>query len=853
MATDVYLFLPPLPEGAHYYREAHPYGPVESDGASTFFTDLAIEIDPSQVQTYGKVLAAVNGWMYFIPDAGSETGTIVLEPVGEKLGDICDTLGCDTLGCDTLSSFAPLVFLYRNMDKASVRDVVWRLAQDRLQNNMIIQIAPKKSEPDLEDIVDAIMCGEVSLMCNAGEMLGVASRAGASDWARVGFEIVYVPSISKVGKGWERFLELIDPSAFTRRLDPMAFYAKVRSGQGKAKLAPAHNNHVLLSLPTGRILIEIRDEYDEPYTGPVTIQAGSNPPITQTVDQNLRGAFSFTPMISGPVTYEVTIPDFVLPGLPSSDMVLTELPSGTLASSAPVRTLMSPAEHWALQAIFMSLNPAPDDPAIVEDNRRSWFAQRELTALPRYTENNKITPIRDGVAVFRQFAEAMQTLTDPDHYLYLAAWALRDQFELVVRKSDSTFSALTRRAVANKAEVKALIWDDWGNLNNDAPVDRINELPDDAGHAILDEETLFVGSHHQKFMVINGNREAIAFCGGVDINTDRRDSPKHGAPGAYHDVHAKVEGPAVGNIHRVFADRWNTNPLRPDGVEVALTPPPFNPSPGSVYVQVACTYSPRPVYPFAPRGSLMPLRGFIRAIKRAKKFIYIEDQYLTPYPGEEPETAGGDTVGVLTALREALERIDYLICVVPNHCDQPQNRYRRRLFIEGLRAIAPDAPEKVHVFFLGRSGPNPSPEELATEGGGDDSSGGLNHQNEIYCHSKVWIIDDICAKIGSANCNRRGYTCDSEMDLIMIDSALDNGARAMIRRFRLELWGEHLGLSNSLQLLEDYKVALSYWLNPPSGNHIRPYMHTEDAEEPDWSNWDWPWSGVDPDGREETP
>src|SRR5207237_4025992 len=74
--------------------------------------------------------------------------------------------------------------------------------------------------------------------------------------------------------------------------------------------------------------------------------------------------------------------------------------------------------------------------------------------------------------------------------------------------------------------------------------------------------SLGVASHHMKVLIVHGSGGPIAFCGGVDINPDRRDSPAHGAPGAFHDVHARVEGPAVADVHRSFVDRWNSHPDR---------------------------------------------------------------------------------------------------------------------------------------------------------------------------------------------------------------------------------------------------------------------------------------------------
>lgn len=132
------------------------------------------------------------------------------------------------------------------------------------------------------------------------------------------------------------------------------------------------------------------------------------------------------------------------------------------------------------------------------------------------------------------------------------------------------------------------------------------------------------------------------------------------------------------------------------------------------------------------------------------------------------------------------------------------------------------------------------------------SSGGLAHRDEIYCHSKVWIVDDIIAKIGSANCNRRSYTHDSEMDLVMVDGALDNGARALARKLRVDLWAEHLGMNwPRSALLEDHLHALDYWRGPQLPNsHVYKYKEGEGVNY-NWENnvgWDFI---IDPDGTGE--
>jgi phosphatidylserine/phosphatidylglycerophosphate/cardiolipin synthase-like enzyme len=816
MDMELSLLLPPI--GQSLFRESHAYGPTES----SFYSNLEMEIDPAAGPN-APLLAVAEGGARWHPDpAPATTGTLLLSPSLKTLRALVPIVGASNV-----------VFVYRNLERESSRPYF---------TPRIAAVPPFFEGEPLTSRVRRFLEGDYSVWVKSGDKLALSGGGGAKGWSRFGFEIVFVLTKTLDQFGHARMLEWISPQQTTRRLDPAAFFRMLANASAGAKLRSADANHPFFQLVTRRTLLELRDEYDQPFVGSASVKTGqgeASKVYTFTAGNRgtvvLSSASPGTPVMPTKELYEVGL----------ANHVFTELPVGYASLTAPQQSLAAPA-HWALQALF--LPPASS----TEEEPQSWFVAN-TAPLPRYRKGNAITPIIDGLNVFREFTRAMRMVKQQGHFLYLANWWLDDSFELVHGDSNSTVLQLLRVAVFNNGIVRALAWDQAFSQQNDDAVQHINALFN--GEAILDDDTLDVsGTHHQKILIVNGSHGAYAFCGGIDINTDRRDSSNHGAIGGFHDVHAKIEGPAAADIHRSFVDRWNShsknNPL-------SLTPPALA-EVGSVYVQVARTYAPRKKYSFAPKGSLTPLDAIIRAIKKAKKFIYIEDQYLTPFPGDHPAYWSEDTLGVLNALREALLVIDYLLIVIPNHADvgwlqkfvgswsPGQLRYRRRKFIEGLVAAAPSV--KVHVFYLGRDHTAPGPGELATEGGGlSSSSGGEKHRDEIYVHSKVWIVDDVCAKIGSANCNRRSYTHDSEMDVVMLDGAVDRGARSLAKKLRLDLWSEHLGLSKEERpQLEDHKLALNFWLRGPQpfNSRVRIYRHEEDADQSHTG-----WDSVDPEGR----
>jgi phosphatidylserine/phosphatidylglycerophosphate/cardiolipin synthase-like enzyme len=89
---------------------------------------------------------------------------------------------------------------------------------------------------------------------------------------------------------------------------------------------------------------------------------------------------------------------------------------------------------------------------------------------------------------------------------------------------------------------------------------------------------------------------------------------------------------------------------------------------------------------------------------------------------------------------------------------------------------------------------------LRTEG----RVGAARHSEQVYVHSKVMIVDDLVALIGSANINDRslGKDTDSEIAVVVSGGAsvlsrmdgMQYLASEFVHCLRVRLWREHLGL-----------------------------------------------------------
>lgn len=496
--------------------------------------------------------------------------------------------------------------------------------------------------------------------------------------------------------------------------------------------------------------------------------------------------------------------------------------------------------------------------------------------LPAWSEGSRAEPLIHGATYFDRLCTEVEALDEGDH-LFFTDW--RGDPDQLVRDSGPTIAELFSGAAARGVVVRGLMW--RSHLDRMQYSEEENRHLGEAieaagGQVLLDQRVRFGGSHHQKFVVLRHRgapQRDVAFAGGIDLCHSRRDDESHLGDGQsvqmakpygdhppWHDAQLLLQGPVVGALDAAFRERWN-DPAPLDALSPVawvrdklrradLSPDPLpeqQPDPpkcGSCAVQVLRTYPDAHFeYDFAPDGEYSIARGYTKAVKRARRLIYLEDQYL--WSAE---------VADLFARALADNPDLHLIAVVPRYPDVdgtlalPPNLVGRRKAIDACRATSPD---RVHIFDV------------------------ENHRGTpVYVHAKVCVIDDVWASVGSDNFNRRSWTHDSELSCAVLDATADpreprdpagdgDGARAFARDLRLRLMREHLdrdtddGLVDPGDAVAEFRriaAELDHWYatgrrGPRPPGRIREHR----AERLGWATRVWASPAYrmiyDPDGR----
>lgn len=423
-------------------------------------------------------------------------------------------------------------------------------------------------------------------------------------------------------------------------------------------------------------------------------------------------------------------------------------------------------------------------------------------------------------------------------------------------------------------------------------------------------KTVVMFTHHQKSLIVDASmpsdcitsqeRRLVSFVGGLDLCDGRYDDQYHslfrtldtvhstdfhngGFAGAsieyggprepWHDIHCKLEGPIAWDVLYNFEQRWRKQAgeslehlLSPDAIERGLLPiaVTLEDDLETWNVQLFRSIDAGAAFGFSDDTEKVAKLGlvsgkdntidrsiqnaYIHAIRCAKNFIYIENQYFvgSSFGWDSSQEVGANNLIPMELVRkiaskiEAGERFSVYI-VIPLYPEgypsgdavQAILRWQQKTFQMMYKEIANSLRLKkrtdlhpkdyLSVFCLGNRetilpneyAPTSTPQDLYYK------SAQENRRFMIYVHSKMMIVDDEYIIVGSANINERSLNGSRDSEIAMgayqpYYLATNSPATGQIHGFRMALWFEHMGYLDN------------YFLHPSSLECIRKVNHRGD-------------------------
>jgi phosphatidylserine/phosphatidylglycerophosphate/cardiolipin synthase-like enzyme len=371
--------------------------------------------------------------------------------------------------------------------------------------------------------------------------------------------------------------------------------------------------------------------------------------------------------------------------------------------------------------------------------------------LPPARSGNALEVLIDGARALPLIASELESAAS---HVHIAGWYFSPRFALVRGDEEVILRDLLAR-VAQRVEVRVLVW-----AGAPLPLFRPSRRRVRAMQADLTEGTRIVcrlddkerplHCHHEKTIVID---DRVAFVGGIDLTSesgDRFDSSQHPlrAGIGWHDCCARIEGPAVADVADHFRLRW-----KEVAGETLPAPATCDPA-GDVDVQVVRTV-PERVYKLAPTGDFRILESYLRALRSAEQFVYLENQFLW-----SPEIEA-----VLADKLSNPPRDDFRVLIVLPAKPNTGADDTRGVIAELITADA-NAGRLLACTLYSRNEERSMP---------------------VYVHAKIGIVDDRWLTVGSANLNEHSLFNDTEMNIVTHDPRV-------AKDVRLGLWSEHLEL-----------------------------------------------------------
>jgi len=426
-------------------------------------------------------------------------------------------------------------------------------------------------------------------------------------------------------------------------------------------------------------------------------------------------------------------------------------------------------------------------------------------------------------------------------------------------------------------------------------------------------------THHQKSVVCDepsksgGQSTLVAYLGGIDLTDGRYDTPEHPlfsslatggvhsedfyqacAPGVttslqgprqpWQDIHCQLKGRVALDVAINFSERWRKQASLKSSSLLSLSESSFdlNPQAGNWNCQIVRSIT-NDSASFPDQGgqthnltvkksTLMEEsinRAYVKLIRTAERFIYIENQYFLGSAYAWPTDSKVQCHHTIPA--EIAEKVSEMILegkqfcayiVIPLHPEgdpaaaatQEILAWQRRTMAmmyrrvgQALRQAGSSAHPQDHLLFLtplAREDEDEIPDclEENLEPGSNAEKLRSSRRLMIYVHSKLMVVDDSAAIIGSANINQRSLAGSRDTELAVVlhqpehtlltamaeEKELPEGDLA---RFRLRLMEEHLGTGDT-SLMSPHTEACNAFVREKCVENWEGYIDQDGGRRP---------------------
>ena len=369
---------------------------------------------------------------------------------------------------------------------------------------------------------------------------------------------------------------------------------------------------------------------------------------------------------------------------------------------------------------------------------------------------NRVTLLKDGPATYDAMWKAVESAKN---HVNLETYIIKDD------GAGQAFAERLKRRASAGVEVN-LLYDRYGSL--DTSGEFFSDL-EDGGVRVRGFQDIMEARiwrihqrDHRKLLIVDGH---TAFIGGINISDEYlldsslEPGEEQGLEYGWRDTHARVEGPVVGEMQRLFLETWLNAGARTTAM-VHYFPPldhAGNDTVGLIYADRFDTES-------------RILDSYIGAIKNARERIWITQAYFVPH----------------------FEFVQSLIDAVQAGVD--------------VRVITPAFTDIAMVLYASQAHYEPLLE----------SGVRICEMETALLHAKTAVIDGMWSTVGSSNLDIRSLEHNHEANIVVIGAKFASELEAMFeedeqgcRPVSLDRWRDR-GLRQRLK--ERASLMMKYWL-----------------------------------------